>query len=388
MGQQMTERTDKIEAKGAGSAEVNPDQFVQAQAHGGDVWGASRLLGLPARDILDLSASLNPLGPPAGLIDEIVRAMENICHYPDRQTLELRRALAKKFGVRAGNVLPGNGSTNLIRLLSRALTKRNIVLLAPSFGEFSRALALAGAHFHFYPLSERNNFQPAMQDVEKIFADSPSCVILSNPLTPSGGLVDPQVLNSIVTQAQRKRAWVILDEAFIDFAPQEDRDWPLKLLEDNPRLVVLRSMTKFYCLAGLRLGYILSARQTVSQLAPLGEPWSVNTLSQQAGVYCLGQEEYEAKTREVVNKWREQQIARLKDIGYYVYPSAVNYILTRLPADGPNAAQVASFCLSKGVLVRDCSNFSGCTGHHLRIAVATPEEQDRLFEVLEQAPKA
>ncbi len=376
-----------MEHNQAKTPEANSDQFVQAQAHGGDVWGASRMLGVSPKDILDLSASLNPLGPPAGLVEEMARAMENLCHDPDRQTLELRRTLAQKLGLRAGNVLPGNGSTNLIRLLSRALTKRNIVLLAPAFGEFSRALALAGAHFHYHPLSDRNYFQPTMHDVEKLFADSPSCVILSNPLTPSGGLVDPQVLNNIVLQAQRKRAWLVLDEAFIDFAPQEDRDWPLKLLEDNPRLVVLRSMTKFYCLAGLRLGYILSSRQTVAKLAPLGEPWSVNTMSQAAGVYCLKQEAYEEKTRQAVNQWREQQAARLVDMGFYVYPSAVNYILVRLPPGGPNAARVAAFCLSKRVLVRDCSNFPVCSEHHLRVAVATPEEQERLMEVLEQAIK-
>jgi len=368
--------------------ETDQDKFVQAQAHGGDIWGASRLLGIPRNEILDLSASLNPLGPPAGLTEEITRGMKDICYYPDRQTWDLRKALAAKLNIRASNVLPGNGSTNLIRLLAKALTMRNIVVMAPAFGEFSRSLALAGAHFHFYPLSEKNNFSPTPNDLDKIFADNPSCVILSNPLTPSGGMVDQENLQNLLAQAERRRAWVVLDEAFMDFAPKEARDWSPPLLEDHPRLVVLRSMTKFYCLAGLRLGYMLCSRQTGKQLAPLGEPWSVNTMAQRAGVFCLKQDEYEAKTREVVEKWRAVQAARLAEMGCHVYPSLVNYLLLRLPPQGPSAAQVAAYCAAQGVLVRDCSNFPVCTNHHLRVAVTTPEEQERLYDVLEKAFKA
>lgn len=377
-----------MDQKKSSPPETDQDKFVQAQAHGGDIWGASRLLGIPRNEILDLSASLNPLGPPAGLTEEITRGMKDICYYPDRQTWDLRKALAAKLNIRASNVLPGNGSTNLIRLLARALTMRNIVVMAPAFGEFSRSLALAGAHFHFYPLSEKNNFSPTPDDLDKIFADNPSCVILSNPLTPSGGMVDQEILQSLLAQAERRRAWVVLDEAFIDFAPEEARNWSPPLLEDHPRLAVLRSMTKFYCLAGLRLGYLLCSRQTGKQLAPLGEPWSVNTMAQRAGVFCLQQEEYETKTREVVDKWRAVQTERLSGMGCHVYPSLVNYLLLRLPMPGPSAAQVAAYCAAQGVLVRDCSNFPVCTHHHLRVAVTTPEEQKRLFNVLEQAFKA
>jgi threonine-phosphate decarboxylase len=377
-----------MDQNNSSAGETNQDKFVQAQAHGGDIWGASRLLGIPRNEILDLSASLNPLGPPAGLTEEITRGMKDVCYYPDRQTWDLRKALADKFGLRPSNVLPGNGSTNLIRLLARALTKRNIVLMAPAFGEFSRSLALAGAHFHFHPLQERNNFSPTQDNLEKIWAGSPSCIILSNPLTPSGGVVDQAILNSLLAQARRKNTWLVVDEAFIDFAPAEARNWSPPLLEDNPRLVVLRSMTKFYCLAGLRLGYMLSSRETGKKLAPLGEPWSVNTMAQRAGVFCLKQEEYEAKTREAIDKWREAQAARLADMGCYVYPSRVNYLLLRLPLEGPNAAQVAAHCATGGVLVRDCSNFPVCTNHHLRVAVATPEEQERLYEVFAEALKA
>lgn len=362
--------------------------MAQAQAHGGDIWGASRKYGIPRRQILDLSASLNPLGPPAGLAEVLAGAMEDICYYPDRQTLELRQALADHLGVRPGNVLPGNGSTSLIRLLSRTLTMRDIIVLAPAFGEFARSLALNGSHFHFYPLSEHNQFRPVTSDLDKIWDRHPSCIILSNPLTPSGGLVETDFLDTLLHQARQRRTWLIIDEAFIDFAPAKARQWAPPLLEDNPRLVVLRSLTKFYCLAGLRLGYLLCARQTVGQLAPLGEPWSVNTLAQRAGVFCLEQKDYADKTRAAVDQWRQEQAARLAEMGLHLYPSVVNYLLARLPHQGPTAPQVAAFCASRGVLVRDCSNFPVCTDRHLRVAVAAPEDQERLLAVLAEALQA
>ena len=268
---------------------LDPDLISLGDSgHGGDVWSASRNLGVPVSEILDLSASLNPLGQPPGLTSVVVKAMELLCHYPDRSTLELRQALAAALGVTPANILPGNGSTALIRVVARAMDLRNIVLLAPLFGEFARSLAITGRHFSYLILKEKNGFAPTMQDLDRLWDMDPSCVVLTNPVSPSGALVEPEVLNSLMVQANRRKVWVVLDEAFIDFAPLAAREWSPPLLQRYPRLLVMRSMTKFYCLAGLRLGYALGHSDTMANLAPLSQAWSVNTLAQKAGVYCLG----------------------------------------------------------------------------------------------------
>lgn len=356
--------------------------------HGGDIWGAARRLGLDPSEILDLSASLNPLGQPAGLAEEMAAAIPLMCHYPDRTNAELRAAMAGHLGVAPESVLPGNGSTALIRLLGRAFDLRTIVVLAPAFSEFGRSLAIAGRPFQYYLLSEQNAFAPVMSDLEGIWNMEPSCVIFSNPLTPSGGLVDSQILDLLLSQSESRRAWLVVDEAFIDFAPGEAREWAIPKLDMHRKLIVLRSLTKFYCLAGLRLGYMLGHPSTLAALAPLGEPWSVNTLAQRAGIFCLGQSKYAEKSRQAVKKWRDEQAARLRELGLFVFEGQANYLLIRLPADGPTAAQVSAACAAQGVLLRDCSNFPGCTAYHLRIAVAPPEEQDRLFEALIPALEA
>jgi len=353
--------------------------------HGGDIWGWSRHLHMPVDDILDLSASLNPLGPPPGLDQAVAQAMSGVCHYPDRLAYAFRQALADTMKVSASCLLPGNGSTALIRMIARALDLKNIVLLAPAFGEMARSMAIAGRHFHYLLTREQDGFVPTPHDLEKLWEMDPSAVVFSNPTTPAGTLIPREILDHIIQQAIRHRTWVVVDEAFIDFADEDARSWACEAIKKHKRLLVLRSLTKFYCIAGLRLGYALADADTLSDFAPLGQPWSVNTLAQAAGVFCLGQDDYALKTRESINRWREQQATSLRELGLNPMPSAANYLLCRLPGDGPTAAQVAASTAQQGVLVRPAASFVGCGEHHLRVAVTTSQEQERLMSALGQA---
>jgi threonine-phosphate decarboxylase len=359
--------------------------FAGVERHGGDVWGASRELGMPLSRILDLSASLNPLGPPPGLRQEIARAFEHLGHYPDRKTTELNQALADLTDLEPANILTGNGSTALISMLARALKPGYTVLVAPAFGEFTRALGLNRWQFEYHKLSEHNGFLPNGQDLENIWSSDPGCVIVTNPLSPAGSLIDPGWLEAHLTEAKKRGAWLVLDEAFMDFAPAEARAWSAGKIREYNKLIVLRSMTKFYCMAGIRLGYLMAHEEVTKDLEAWGEPWSVNSLAQFAGVYCLGQKDYALKTRKTVDELRGIMTRRLSSLGLQVFPSAVNYLLMRLPEGGPNAAQVAEACRPHGVLMRDCANFMGCGPRHLRIAVCSLKNQERLWPVLEPA---
>lgn len=340
---------------------------------------------MPVEQIVDLSASLNPLGPPPGLDEVLCGAIGRMCHYPDRRSYALRQAIADKLGVGRVNVLPGNGSTAVIRLLAKSLDLHEIIIFAPVFGEFRRGFASAGRHFHYQQLNEANGFTVTRHDVDLLLEKDPTAVVVTNPSTPAGALSGNEDLEYLLQQAHRRRIWVILDEAFIDFAPKEAREWSPQWIGQYPRLIVLRSMTKFYCMAGLRLGYALGDRHTLAEMLPLSEPWSVNTLAQEAGMFCIDQDDFGDETRRTVDQWRQQQVAAMTGLGLHVLPSSVNYILCKLPADGPDAAAVAASCAEKGILMRDASNFKGCTAHHLRLAVTTPENQQRLADVLKEA---
>jgi threonine-phosphate decarboxylase len=356
---------------------------AKAGHHGGDVWGASRSLNRPLSEILDLSASLNPLGPPPGLKEVVMRAYDSMDHYPDRGTHDLRRALADWLGISPQWLLAGNGSTALIQLITRAIKPNKTVIYSPAFGEFYRALELNGWGYAPCYLAEKNAFAPGLADLEAAWRLEPDCLIMTNPISPSGTLVAMEVLDAALEQAQSRNAWLIVDEAFIDFAPHEARHWSLARLAQYPRLLVLRSLTKFYCLAGLRLGFVMAQPRSMEKLIPWSEPWSVNTLAQAAGEYCVRQTEYAAKTRQAVNRFREQMVRRLEALGMELYPSQVNYLLMKLPKGGPTAKELTQACFPHGVLLRDCASFEGCTKRHLRIAVCNPEQQERLFGLMQ-----
>ena len=147
-------------------------------------------------------------------------------------------------------------------------------------------------------------------------------MILCNPTTPAGTLVDREFLDLLATKCEQRRIWLVVDEAFIDFTGEDARAWAPRAVTEHKRLLVLRSQTKFYCIAGLRLGYALAHADTLADFAPLGQPWSVNTLAQAAGVHCLDQQEYESNTRRMVERWRVEQRAMLHELGLETLPSA------------------------------------------------------------------
>ena len=366
-----------------GSQPTPKADLASAGHHGGDIWGASRALDRPVKGILDLSASLNPSGPPQGLAEVLLQSFDLICHYPDRSSFELRRALAGWLGLEPGCILPGNGSTALIQLITRALHPKKTVVFSPAFGEFFRALEQSAWNYTPLHMAESQAFTPQTADLQTAWSLNPDCLIITNPISPSGALIPLETLEEAFEQVKRRQAWLILDEAFIDFADREARSWSAPRIMQYPRMIVLRSLTKFYCLAGLRLGFLMTHPQTMRDLEPLGEPWGVNTLAQAAGAFCIKHEGYAEQSRELINHWRGQMAQRLESLGMEIYPSQVNYLLMRMPQNGPSAGELAQTCFQEGVLLRDCSSFEGCTKRHLRIAVCKPAEQERLFALLE-----
>ena len=361
-----------------------PLSFSGESVHGGDVWTAARRLECSPDDILDLSAPLNPIGPPPGLDQALQENMGLLRHYPDRRAIALRQALAEHLGHDLGpeNVLPGNGVSSLIRLITRALELKNLVLTAPVYGEFSRSMALHGRHFHYLVLSRKQGLAFCEDDLNRLWEEEPSGVVVTNPTTPAGTRVDTAALDRLLEGAQRRRVWLVVDEAFIDFAPSEAREWAPSRVKEYSRLLVLRTFTKFFGLGGLRLGYLLAHRDAQYHFASLGEPWSVNSLAQVAGVYCLRQMEYMERTRERIPAWRDKLVQLLQGLGLESIPSQTNLVLTQLPASGPTASQVAEACAAGGVLVRDCANFVGCTDRDLRLTVCDPDHLPRLEKAL------
>ncbi len=349
--------------------------------HGGDVYQLARALGVQVKDLLDFSANINPLGFPPGLRQAALGALEEICHYPDRRCLDLRRDLAAYHGLDPGQILVGNGSTELIYLLARALKPRKGLIVAPAFSEYEQALNAARVPVDFHLTAEADGFTLS-NSLDPRGAD---LVFLANPASPSGVLLPAERLLSVIAALDGAGVRVVLDEAFVDFVEEAS----LKAhLGRFPRLILLRSFTKFFGIPGLRLGYVLAGPKLIERLAPVQEPWSVSTLAQAAGRACLADRNFMLQTRILVKGEREYLFQRLGALeGLTTFPSAVNYLLVKLTRPGWSAARLRSEMLRRRVIIRDASNFRGLDERFFRVAVRRRLENDRLVAALEQCFK-
>jgi len=355
-------------------------------AHGGNVFQVARELGLAPSAVLDFSASINPLGMPAGVHQAALEALEQAVHYPEIDAASLTAALAAHLGLPAANLLPGSGSTELLYLVPRVLRPRRALLVTPAFSEYERSLQQAGAVIDYFPLSPDDGFRLDVGSLLRRLTPQTDLVLLANPGNPTGAAIEPAVVEEI-TRAVREQAVVGVDEAFVDFAPE------LSVIDRVPQhanLYVLRSLTKFYAIPGLRAGYLAGPERGIARLAAARPPWPFATVAQAAAEAALGEEAYRRQTLETIPVLRRQLTEGLTALGITVFPSAANFLLARLQDGATSAGQLAATLRTRGILIRDCTNFPPLDGRYFRVAVRTPAEHERLLQALREvlAPAA
>lgn len=312
-----------------GRAELLP--LSPTGAHGGDGWALGP-------GVLDVSANLHPWGPPPGVREACVRALAQVGRYPPPAAEPLREALRARIGAA---VVVGNGATELLVAAMRGA--RRVVLSAPCYGGYAEAACAAG--------------------VPWAYEGEGDLLVVARPNNPDGRC--PSV--DEVLGLARRWARVIVDESFLAFTDEPS------CLGIAPNVVVVTSMTKTFAIPGLRLGWAWNL--------PAGAlpPWSVNVVALEAGLACV--EAWDWPRRAPLRAWSDDLRRALGRLG--PVDGAANYL--RLTLQAPRAAEVRARALDRGVLVRDASTIPGCDGRHLRVAVRTPEENQRTIEALRHA---
>ena len=339
-------------------------------AHGGNVFAVARALGIPPEDILDFSASINPLGLAPAVKEAVIAALERLVHYPDSGAPGLQEALAGHHEVSSENVAVANGSTELIYLLPRLLSGRRALIVAPPFGEYAHALALHGWETGYFALKPEDGFALDLNALAKSLAEGWDALFLCNPNNPAGTLLSCAEVAAVLDLCRVSGTFLVLDEAFIDF--REEQSAKHLLIQGGG--MVLRSMTKFFAIPGLRLGYALGTADVIRRLKALQGPWSVNTLAQAAGIAALADVTFRNRTLELVRKETEFLLAGLASFpALTVFPTAANYLLVKI-GNGISAGELRDRLLLQRILIRDCGNFEGLDGSFFRIAVRTRPE--------------
>ena len=329
---------------------------------------------------MDFSASINPLGPPRSARRAFTKSYAEISHYPDLGGSVLREALARRHGLNPEKVLLGNGSAQLIYLICRALRPKSALVVHPAFCEYAHALELVGCAVRSYRLSADEEFRFCLTKLEPELSRELDLVFLANPNSVTGGLIPRSEIEELASLALRKRFFLVIDEAFIDFIEEESAN---RLLRANPYLIILRSLTKYYGVPGLRIGYLLGNEKIVRLLAYQQEPWSVNLPAQRVALACLGDEAFNLRTSRWLSEQRRYLLKGLSRIPRLrPYPSQGNFILTR--CDGSLVPEVRAFLLKRNILVRACDSFLGLGDNFFRVAVRLRNDNRRLLKALEE----
>lgn len=353
-------------------------------SHGGDLLRRAHQLGLSTDALLDFSASINPLGSPAGVLKAAQQALLRVEHYPEIDALSLVEALAAYHDLPQENLMAGSGATELLSLFPQVFKPRRALLVIPAFSEYERNLRRENAAVDYFPLSAEHHFQLDIEKLLQQIKEDTDLVLLANPGNPAGAAIDPQVILALAERILGK-AMLAVDEAFVDFCPHRS---VINRVAQHPNLFVFRSLTKFYGIPGLRAGYMAGPAEAMARLASAKDPWTLSTPAIEAAKACLAEHSHRQATLEMIPVLRRQLAEGLSALGCLVFPSEANYLLMRLPGEGSDASQLCDQLLASGVLVRDCTNFSSLDHHYLRVAVRCQADNNRLLDVMQSAFRA
>ena len=349
--------------------------------HGGRVYEFARAFGRDMDDVRDFSAGINPFGPPPFVLRAIAEALPRIRHYPDESHAAVKQALSERLAVPRQRLVCGNGATEAMELTVRALAPRRVLLFEPAFSEYAAIARRCGAAVRSLDLRVDARATaadlPVPDDVEE-----GDLVIVNNPHNPTGVRWTSEQWGSAAMKWERRGAFTLFDESFIDFLEDAAECTALQGGEPSSRRIVVRSLTKMYTIPGLRFGYAVVPVAVAQRVEDNRDPWSVNVLAQAAAVAALQEGfGFERGTRE---RMREERAYVQGAWGMHrdvvLYAPTANFFLIRL---SPSCAErVLQGAAAQGALLRDCASFSGLGKGHLRIAIRRREDNVWLWEIV------
>lgn len=346
-------------------------------AHGGQQIWSGEAAGVARADWLDFSASLNPLGPPRSVLQALEQALPDVALYPDLEARRATRAIAGYLGVDPGQVLVTSGGMEAVFLLVRAFAPAIAFVHEPAFGGYREALAAAGV--------PAVGVQRPLGELLRAEMPERALLVVGHPANPTGQFADRAALRRLRRHLAARRGLLLVDEAFIDFAADPGALSLRGEVGEGPGLAVAGSLTKFFTLPGLRIGYALAEGDLMPGLRRQQVPWSVSALAQVAAEAAVADREFARRSRRFLPPVRRALARELRGTGAFtVTEGRANYLLLDASPCGRTAASFVQGAARRGIGLRDASRFPGLSPYHLRVAVRLPEENARLVAALRE----
>jgi threonine-phosphate decarboxylase len=361
-----------------------PSDFLPA--HGGQLHELASEFDIPESSLVDFSASIHPLPPSDALVATLcdaIKARRILTTYPDMHYSTLKQAIAGYVCVDVPAVTIGNGVMPLLDAAVRALGLRKCLVPVPAFTEYRSILGACGTEFCALMGAPGEGFSI---DVGRVLAElkatGAQAVLLANPQSPSARLMHAEKLGRLHEVAFALGVTTIVDEAFIDYVPGQSLS---KTAAESPGLVVLRSLTKFFAMPGLRVAYAVAHPETRVAIEAFVPAWPVDSIAAEAARLALQDQDSIAATRKINARERGWLADRLESLGLRVFPSAANYLLVKTDEERNGLDLWRRLVVEHRIVIRSCANFEGLDEHYFRIGVRARFENQLLVDAMTQA---
>lgn len=345
--------------------------------HGANVDNMAKKFGKNENDIIDFSSNVNP-HIISDLGKYVLEGLEKSRSYPDINYTNLRNNISDYIKVDSELIIPGNGATEIIYLLMKSI-KRRLAILNPTFSEYGRGAKLNNLEIIDFHLKEENNFSIDLDEIQKNM-DKFDSLFICNPNNPNGKVKD---LNELLDLMIENDKLLIVDETFMEFVGEEEKYSLINKIEQTPNLFILKAVTKFFGMPGLRLGYgVTSNKQIIRNIYEYKEPWTINSFAENLSNYLFKDKEYINGSKDYYINERKFMLEELRKISRLkVYDTDTNFVLIKLKDDEANSLKLELF-EKYNILIRDASNFIGLDKSYIRVAIKSHNDNKVLIESL------
>lgn len=347
--------------------------------HGANVDNMAKQFGKDEKDIIDFSSNVNP-HIISNLGKYVLEGLEKSRSYPDINYTNLRNNISEYINVDSELIIPGNGATEIIYLLMKSI-KNRIAILNPTFSEYGRGAKLNNLEVIDFHLKEENNFSIDLDEIQNNM-DRFDSLFVCNPNNPNGKVKN---LNELLDLMIENDKLLIVDETFMEFVGEEEKYSLIGRINQTENLFILKAVTKFFGMPGLRLGYgVTSNKQIIKNIYEYKEPWTINSFAENLSNYLFKDKDYISSSKEYYVNERKFMLQELRNIPKLkVYDTDTNFVLMKLEDGESNSLKLELF-EKYNILIRDASNFIGLDKGYFRVAIKGHEDNKALIEALKK----
>jgi histidinol-phosphate aminotransferase len=326
---------------------------------------------------IKLASNENPLGPSPLAVQAMMEKMKTLNRYPDGSGFYLKSKLSDKFGLSQGQIIIGNGSNELIELIIRTFLcpDEEVIQPFPTFLVYGKIVTGGGGKMISIPLA---NLGIDLEAMRAAITPQTKVIFINNPNNPTGSALSKDEMASFLKSIPQDIV-VVLDEAYIEFVTDSSVAQGLDLLTDYPLVIVLRTFSKLYGLAGLRIGYGFASEQIIDYMNRVRQPFNANALAQAAATAALDDTEFVSRTLEIMRNGLSYLYGQLDDLGLEYVPTQTNFFLIKVPGGGK---KIYELMLKEGVIIRAMDSYA--LDDYIRVNVGLPQENERFIQTLKK----